>query len=321
MDSRVLRTFIEVAHHGSFAAAARSIDMDPSLVSRAIAGLEGELGLRLFQRTTRQMTLTEAGALYMRRIEAVLDELDHARDEALAVSSGPRGTLRITASVAFGMTCLTPLIGDFRAAFPEVRLDLALSDENLDLVAEGIDLAIRLAPSIESDVICAKLFDTRYRVCASPDYISRAAPFRTPGDISHHDTLLFSLPGFRSRWLFRGPDGDTIQAPVSGGIMMSNALAIRTCMLAGLGPALLPDWLICEAIAAGRCVDVYPGHEVTATSFATAAWLIYPSRRFLPDKVRVAVDFLRSRLPPRPDRLRPQRHRTSGSRNSLTGPA
>jgi DNA-binding transcriptional LysR family regulator len=216
MDSQVLRTFIAVARHGSFAAAARSVDTDPSLVSRAIAGLENELGVRLFQRTTRQMTLTEAGGLYLNRIEAVVAEIDHARDDALAVASCPRGTLRITASVAFGQTCLVPLIAEFRATFPEVNLELILSDDNMDLVASRIDLAIRLAPSIEGDVICTKLFDTRYRVCASPDYILKAPAIRKPQDLSAHDSVLFALPEFRSRWLFRRPDGKTAQVPVKG---------------------------------------------------------------------------------------------------------
>ncbi len=296
MDIKVLHTFIAVARQGSFAAAARRADVDPSLVSRSIAGLEKELGIRLFQRNTRQMTLTEAGEVYLNRVEAVIDELADAREESFALSSGPKGTLRMTASVAFGQTCIVPLIADFRSAFPDVELELMLTDENLDLVANRIDLAIRLAPSLGTDMICAKLLDTHYRVCASPGYLSKSLPVHRPEDISDHDSLLLALPEFRTRWLFRNADGKISTIPVKGGIVISNALAIRESMLAGLGPALLANWLIGDDIANGRCMDIFPDYEVTATSFDTGAWLIYPSRAFLPNKVRVAIDFLRQHL-------------------------
>lgn len=296
MNLNVLQTFVEVARQGSFAAAARAVDTDPSLISRAVAGLEKELGVRLFHRSTRQMALTEAGALYLARAEAVVEELAHARDEARAVSAEPQGTLRLTTSVAFGQACLMPLMPAFRSRFPDVRLELILTDQNLDLVGERIDLAIRLAPSIESDMICAKLFATRYRVCASPAYLAKAPQLTKPVDIGEHDALLFSLPAFRSRWLFRDAAGAVTEAPVRGGMVLSNALALRDAMLAGLGPALLANWLVDEDIAAGRCVDLFPDYAVAATTFDTAAWLVYPSRRFLPEKVRVALDFLRERL-------------------------
>ena len=250
----------------------------------------------LFQRSTRQLSLTEAGALYLARVEAAIDELDEAREAAMAMQSGPRGTLRLTASVAFGETCLSPLVPAFRDAHPELRLELIFTDQNVDLVAEQVDLAIRLAPMIDGDLVCAKLFDTRYRVCASPDYLDKMPPLRTPDDLSNHDALLFALPGYRTRWLFRASDGRTSDVPVDGSIITSNALTLRQTMLNGQGPALLADWLIDDDIRHGRCIDLFPEHQVTATSFDTAAWLVYPSRRFLPSKVRCMIDFLRARL-------------------------
>lgn len=296
MDIETLSTFINVARQGSFAAAARMVNIDPSLISRAIAGLEQELGLRLFQRTTRQMTLTEAGTLYLARVEAVLDELGDARDAALALNSSPHGRLRLSASVAFGQTCIVPLLGAFRERYPDIDLELILSDDNLDLVSEQIDLAIRLAPSIAGDIICAKLFDTRYRVCASPEYLSTAPQLRGPEDLGAHDAILFTLKDFRTRWTFRDQAGENIDIPVKGHITLSTALAVHETMLAGLGPALLPNWLVDEDIAQGRCVHLFPNYDVTATTFETAAWFIYPSRQFLPNKVRVAIDFLREYL-------------------------
>src|SRR5262249_4664545 len=160
-----------VAHHRSFARAARQHDIDPSSISRTIAQIETELGFRIFQRTTRSMSLTEAGQRYIRRLEAVLQELGAAAEEASAFNAGPKGRLRMTASVAFGNCCLVPLLPKFRAEFPELQLELILSDDNLDLVGESIDLAIRLGPSLSGDVVGAKLFDTKYRVCASASYL------------------------------------------------------------------------------------------------------------------------------------------------------
>ena len=296
MNIESLKLALQVARLRSFAAVARSKHVDPSSISRSIAQVEADLGLRLFQRTTRRLTLTEAGALYLARAEAVIDELDEARDAAMAIQSGPRGTLRLTASVAFGETCLSPLVPAFRAKYPELRLELIFTDQNVDLVSEQIDLAVRLAPAIEGDLVCTKLFETRYRVCASPDYFARMPALRTPEALQDLDALLFALPGYRSRWLFRDREGKVSEVPVDGSVVTSNAVTLRQNMLNGLGPALLASWLIDGDIREGRCIDLFPEYDVTATSFDTAAWLVYPSRKFLPNKVRCMIDFLRSRL-------------------------
>ena len=293
-----LETFLRVARLGSFAAVARAHDVDPSSVSRTIAQLESELGVRLFQRSTRQMELTDAGARYRARVAPVIAELAQAQEEAAQLNAEPAGTIRITASVAFGQTCLVPLLGAFRQAYPKLSLELLLSDENVDLIAKGIDLAIRLAPAIEADLIVSKLMQTRYRVVCSKAWADRHATGGDPNSLSGVDCLRFALPEHRIRWLFRSPDGAVTAVPVSGSIVVSPALALRDAALEGLGPALLADWLIGKDLEAGRLVDLFPEYDVTATDFDTAAWLIYPSRTFLPRKVRAAIDFLRDTVPP-----------------------
>jgi DNA-binding transcriptional LysR family regulator len=303
MDTNSLGLIKDVARHGSFARAARQHHLDPSSVSRIISQIEAELGFRIFQRTTRSMSLTEAGRLYVQRIEAALQELDAAAEEAGAFSAMAKGRLRMTASVAFGNRCLVPLLPKFRAEFPDLQLELILSDDNLDLVDQGIDLAIRLGPSLDGDLIGSRLFDTIYRVCASPAHLKTAPRLRKPADISAVACLLFTLPEFSSRWLFRNSQGLVTEVQVKGDILISNALALRECALAGLGPALLPNWLIDDDIASRRLVNLFPNHQVTATTFETAAFLLYPNRAFLPNKVRVTIDFLRremTRRGPRP---------------------
>ncbi len=296
MDTKSLKLMIDVVHHASFAGAARQYDVDPSSVSRTIAQIEAELGFRIFQRTTRNLSLTEAGEHYVRKVEPALQELDAAAEEANALRAGPKGRLRLTASVAFGNRCLVPLLPKFRKRFPDLQLELILTDSNLDLVGEGIDLAIRLGPELSGDVVGTRLFHTRYRVCASPAYLKKTPKLRKPADLSGVACLLFTLAEFRSRWLFRDKTGTITEVPVTGDILISNALALRDAALSGLGPALLADWLIDEDIASGRLLDLFPRHAVTATTFDAAAFALYPNRTFLPGKVRLAIDFLREQL-------------------------
>jgi DNA-binding transcriptional LysR family regulator len=295
METSHLRVFVDVAQQRSFAAVARDSNVDPSSVSRVIATLEAQLGVRLFQRTTRKLALTEAGESFLARVGPLVDELDHAQDEARSLRSEPSGTLRLTASVAFGQICLVPVLPAFRRALPRLRLELLLTDTNLDLVADRIDLAIRLAPSYQGDVIGTKLFPTRYRVVASPDYLARDGAPETPRDLSARSCLLFPLRNFRERWLFRRGDV-TEQIPVRGNLLLSTALALRSAALDGLGPVLLANWHVDTDLAAGRLIDLFPEHEVTATTFDTAAWMLYPSRSYLPHKVTATIEFLRKHL-------------------------
>ncbi|WP_413990265.1 LysR substrate-binding domain-containing protein [Labrys okinawensis] len=290
---------IDVAHQGSFAAVARSRDADPSWVSRTIAAIEEDLGFRLFQRTTRRLALTEAGEIFLQRIEAIAEEFEQAKDEALAVSAGPTGVLRMTTSVGFGQRILMPLVPRFRALHPKVVLDLILSDSNLNLVHDRIDLAIRLAANISGDMVVSKLIDTAYRVCASPDYLLRHGRPSTPSALGKCDCVLFRLPSFRSQWVFTDLAGTVAEVPVHGSVVVSSALAQHALTVAGMGPALLADWLVDEDIAQGRLVDLFPDHKIAAATVETAAWLLYPSKSFLPRKVRAMINFLREEVPKR----------------------
>lgn len=296
MDLNDLRLFLDVARLGGFAAAARHRNVDPSVMSRAIATLESRLGFRLFQRTTRKVTLTEAGALYLDRTAALIEGLDAARDDARSVVAEPTGVLRLTASHAFGAICLATLLPEFRRRFPALAIDLILRDDNVDLVAERVDLAVRLGPVDGPGLIGVKLFDTHYRVCASQTYLATAPALERPGDLISHRCLLFAFPEFRSRWTFRFADQAPMTVPVDGDLVTTSALVLRDCAIAGMGPALLPHWLIDGDVAAGRLVNVFPGCSITATSFDTAAWLIYPSQKHVPAKVKAMASFLAARL-------------------------
>ncbi|NET38462.1 MAG: LysR family transcriptional regulator [Cyanothece sp. SIO1E1] len=297
MDLSVLQIFVEVMKQGSFAAVARDRDIDPSSVSRTIASLEQELGVRLFQRTTRRLSPTEAGTAYFERIEPLVEEVQQAINVAVDISGQPKGTLRVTTSVSFGQKCIVPLLPDFATMYPELTIDLLLTDAVVDLFAERIDVAIRLGRLADSTLIAQQLMRTHYLVCASPQYLQQYDYPQQPGDIQHHNCLLFPLSGFRSRWIFRDSHGVTSEIPVRGRTIISNAIALQQCAIAGMGLTLLPNWLINEDLRAGTLVNVLPKYDVTATDFSTAAWLIYPSRTYVPLKVRVLMEFLKQSMP------------------------
>jgi DNA-binding transcriptional LysR family regulator len=294
MDISVLQLFIEVFRQGSFAAVARDRNLDPSSVSRAIAGLEEELGVRLFQRTTRQLSPTEAGTTYFERVESLVEELLQAAAITTDISSQPTGKLRITASVSFGLKCIVPILPKFTRRYPDLTVDILLSDTIVDLFAERIDVAIRLGLPPDSALVAQQLMPTYYSVCASPDYLKRSEQLKNPIDLAQHNCLLFPFSGFRSRWIFKDQKGALSEVPVFGNTLISSAIALQHCAIAGMGLALLPNWLIEENIQAGTLINVFPDYEVTAIDFSTAAWLVYPSRAYIPLKVQVFIDFLKN---------------------------
>ena len=297
MDTRLFDHFLDVAKLGSFAAVARKHTIDPSIISRAISQLEKDLGVRLFQRTTRSLALTEAGQRFKLGIEGVVDELDHIRETLGTLASEPEGPLTITASVAFGQTMIMPLLQRFLATYPKIDLCLKLTDQNVDMVGEGIDLAIRLAPPLEIDVIASKLMTTHYAVCASPDFLEGLTHrLDSIHDLTALDTVCFDIPNFRERWVFQNDEGIQTKVRVTPRVTISNALGVKEATLKGLGAALLPNWLIKQNLEAGDLIRLFPDYQVTATVFDTAAWLIYPSRSFLPRKTRLAIRFLQQTL-------------------------
>ena len=296
MDISVLNLFVAVVRQGSFAAVARDHNVDPSSVSRAIASLEAELGIRLFQRTTRKLSTTEAGIAYFERVESLIEELQQANAIAADVSGQPKGTLRMTASVAFGLKRIVPLLPRFEAQYPELTVDLLLSDSVVDLLSEQVDIAVRLGLMADSTLMAQRLMPVTYRVCASPEYLANKGRPQQPEEIAQHNCLLFPLAGFRSQWIFRSEDGETCNVAVKGKIVISNAIALQQCAISGMGLALLPHWLVDSDIQTGALVDVLPSYQVTATDFSSSAWLVYPSRSYVPLKVRSMMNFLKENV-------------------------
>lgn len=291
MDFENLRTFLAVWHSGSFTAAAAEMDVAPSSVSRAIATLEEELGTRLFQRTTRAMRPTEAGEDLFPRAVALVEDWDAARQALGGERGALRGRLRITSSIAFAQIVLSPLLPRFVAEHPELKIDLHLSDQRVNLIEDQVDIAIRHGRMEDSTLVARRLGSVRYHLVASPALANRVGKLTEPLALASVPLVAFSFGEFRREWVFRR--GDTDQSvPVAPAISASNALVVRETVLRGVGAALLADWMIGEQLARGELVELLPQWEVAGTLERSDLWLVYPSRRLIPPKTRAFADFL-----------------------------
>jgi len=296
MDVAAVRLFADVMDLGSFAAAARHRGVDPSSVSRAISSLEVELGFRLFQRTTRKLSPTEAGSTYYLNTRDLVEQLEQAADAARDLVQRPSGTLRITTSTFFGQMVLAPLVPELMDLFPALSFDLVLADHHVDLVGERIDLAIRFGVRPQGDVVVEQLRERKFVVAASPSYLASHGVPENPADLANHACVRLSVPGYRERWRFRRPGGSPISVAVGGRVEVTHGGTAVACAINGVGPAMLADWAASPHIASGRLVDLFPEHEATGTEFDTGCWLVHPSGSFVPQKVKVVSRYLRKKL-------------------------
>ncbi|MBN9009486.1 MAG: LysR family transcriptional regulator, partial [Rhizobiales bacterium] len=230
-----MQVFQKVAALGSFSAAARTLGMSQTMVTKHVAALERHLGARLFQRTTRRLTLTEAGTRYRASAERILAEIDEAEREVSATSTELTGTLRLNLPLAFGIREVVPALTDFAALYPALTIDIGLSDRLVDLVEEDWDLAIRIGRLSDSSLVARKLAPIRTMLCAAPAYLARHGAPRTAADLRDHNCLGYTLPTPASaeRWTF-GREGDVV-VPVAGTFRANNGDALREAAVAGIG--------------------------------------------------------------------------------------
>ena len=293
MDLAKLSIFMQVVQKGSFADTARDNGVDPSKISRIISSLEDELGYRLFHRTTRNLSLTEAGELTFDRMRDPLDEINAIADMARASTEKLSGNLRLTTSIALGERWLVPKLGRFYEQYPDIKLELILDDRAIDLIEQRIDVALRLAPQKQNDLITTRILRAKYHVVATKDYIEKNGPLTSPSDLKDTTIITFPFADYRLQWKFKTQDDKIEQVAIQPHIVISNALAIRRTVLEGQGVALLSDWLIGDDLAKGDLVNVFPEHQISAENFDEGVWLTYPSKRYLPANTRALIDFLK----------------------------
>lgn len=282
-----MSVFVRVAQEGSFSAAARRLDLTPSAVSKQIGRLEERLGARLFNRTTRQISLTDVGQAFFARADRILGDLAEAERAVTDMAGNPRGLLRVSVPVAFGRMHLAPRLPTFLAANDEVQIDLTLNDRFADLVEEGFDLALRIGELADSSLIARKLAPNRRIAVAAESYLEAHGRPQRPPDLVDHNCLTYTYRAQRHDWEFHGPQGRE-QVRVSGNLEANDAGALREALLAGLGVALLPLWLVGEDIRDGRLEVVLPDYPAPDS----AIYAVYAPGRFLSPKVRRFVDFL-----------------------------
>ena len=296
METDQLKLFAEVMRVGSFTSVARERRIAPSSVSRAIASLEAELGARLFQRSTRKLSPTEQAMDFFTRVEPLIDEFERARTLITESNQAPSGHVRISVASVYARHRVVPLLKQIRRDYPGISIELLFHDHFVDLIDERIDLAIRLGKLDDSGLVARQLHPMLFHVCASPDYLRANGTPEHPGDIEKHECLLFPRGDYSLSWKFRSTDGRDEEVKISGACTITNSESIRDCCVEGMGLALLPDWLIRNDLQQGRLISLLGQYQVTATDFDSTAWLVYPSRQYLPQKTRVLGDFLVQQL-------------------------
>jgi DNA-binding transcriptional LysR family regulator len=286
-----LEAFARVAETGSFSAAARAMGLSKSLISRQVSALEAELGSRLIARTTRSLTLTEAGRGYYEQVARILAQMEEADLSVSQLQATPRGKLRVNAPMSFSLLRLAPALPDFLALYPEIDVDIAMNDRRVDLMEEGFDLAIRIGRLADSSLVARKLGPMQRIVCASPAYFAEHGLPTVPADLKGHACLCYSNADTVDEWRFSEPDGRPITVEVKGRVRANNGDLLRIAALRGLGLVDLPSFLVGADIEAGTLVPVL--HSFIRQEGGIYA--VYPHARYLPPKIRVFIDFLADR--------------------------
>ncbi|WP_119168956.1 LysR family transcriptional regulator [Algihabitans albus] len=295
-DVTAMVVFARVVDLGGFSAAAQALGLSKSAVSKQISKLEDRLGTRLLNRTTRQLSLTEAGAAFFERCQRVEAEALAAEEAVTHLAEAPRGLLKVNSALSFGVRHIAPALPAFLAMCPELEVDLSLNDRPVDLVEEGYDLAIRIGKLDDSSLVARRLAPMRRFLFAAPDYLARAGRPEHPNDLKQHDCLLYAYQTSDQTWSFKAATGEAerdVKVRISGRLRINNGDAILEACIAGQGIALLPSFICSDALTEGAVERLLPDW---ADGTPGGVHAVFPASRNLSPKVRVFVDFLLSRF-------------------------
>lgn len=288
-----LDIFARVAATGSMSQAARDLGLSPPVISKRIKRLEERLGTRLLQRTTRQIVLTDAGRGFQERVLAILASVEEAENWVSQRALLAKGPLRISAPTTFGRLHVAPHLVRFLERYPDISLDLTLSDSFVDVIGDGFDVAIRIADLADTSLVARKLAPNHRVLCASPGYLSHHAPPESLADLSRHRLLVHNA----DHWRLEGPEGP-VTIPVASAVLTNSSEVIREAVITGMGIALRSTWDIGRELRSDKLVIVLPRYRA---SHRVAIYAVYPSRRHLPQRTRVFIDFLLELYGPVPD--------------------
>jgi DNA-binding transcriptional LysR family regulator len=283
--------FVRVAELGSFSAAARQLGIARSIVTRHIAQLENDLGIKLMTRSTRRLTLTSAGSAYLEKCREILDLIESAETELAQEHQALRGSVRVSLPLSYGIKRLAPLLLEFAEQHSEVRLEMSYSDRQVDLIEEGVDLAIRITRRLADSDIVRRVGTVRVLVAASPAYLARHGEPRHPAELLDHDCLSYTASGNFDVWQFL-VDGAPAEFSVRARLHSNNGDVLNQAAVRGMGITYQPDFIVADSIEAGRVKPIltaYPPPEL-------GVYVVLPSNRQIPYRVRVLIDFLANRL-------------------------
>jgi len=295
-----MRAFVRAVDLGSFSKAAQEMDVKVSTVSRYVGGLEADLGAALLNRSTRGLRLTEAGAAFYERAVGILGDVEDARASTTALNARPQGLLRVGLPGAFGRRHVVPHLKEFRALYPDIRLDLSLSEATVDLIDAGIDLAIRIGALPDSSLVARRLAAHERRLVASPDYLDRHGIPQQPADLAGHRCLLFAMQRHDDAWFHRpldGTAGEALPVRIGGQIRADDSDALLQAARDGLGIGLLPTWILTDDLRAGRLSSLITDHRWSiAPGPEPAVHAVYPPKKTVSPKVRAFLDFIADRF-------------------------
>ncbi|WP_417433689.1 LysR family transcriptional regulator [Kiloniella sp.] len=281
--------FVAVVEEGSFAAAARRLGVTKSAVSKRISQLEAHLGVQLLHRSTRKLSLSEAGEQYFAHAIQSLAAAQDAEDAVAQLQGAPQGRLRINTPMSFGRLHVSPLVPDFLAAYPGVGVDMVMDDRVVDMVEGGFDLAIRVRTLEDSALIARKLAPCHNLLCAAPSYLKKHGTPKHPDDLQEHNCLQYAYASTIHTWRFEEKNnGGIVNLDVTGNYQVNNSEALRQALVAGVGIARLPTFIASADITAGRLVPLLPDYKLPSQII----YAVFPERRHLPAKVRVFIDYL-----------------------------
>lgn len=283
-----IKTVISVVETGSFTAASERLGMSKALVSKYIGEVENNLGVRLFNRSTRRLSLTEAGKYYYERSLPLLEEYAELVDNVTREQSNPRGLLRISCPVTFGEMKLSALLPKFMQRYPDISVDMQLSDKMIDMLEAGIDVVIRIGGVDDSNLVAKQINSFPLILCASPAYIAAHGAPKNTQDIRQHDCIIDSNFRIGRQWPLISPAGKTDSIEVNSRISTNSPRAVKEIALAGGGIGMIPRFIVEQALKDGRLQEILPGYS----SLEFGLFAIFPHRRYLSKKVRCFIDFL-----------------------------
>ena len=286
-----MRIFASVVQNGSLSSAGRQLGLSPASVSRHISALEESLGCRLINRSSRKLTLTEAGELYFTRVEQILLQIAEANDTVAQLQTTPRGTLRVHTRMLVGHLIVVPALPEFLARNPDVKVDLLMSNGTVDLVERNIDVDIRIGKLVDSSLVAWRLVAAERVLCATPAYLRGHPPIEVPGDLAAHNCLTYRINVGQTVWRFIDGAGAMQEVPVGGSLQSDNGLALLTATLSGVGIALMPDWAVRDQLVDGRLHRLLPQYRVSHIEFDNGVYAVY-QRTHMAAKVRAFIDFL-----------------------------